>query len=148
MKGKLPEGFSAGAAAMAATAMVPGAVLLAPAIGAIVAALAASQDELKDAEKKGVVSLEEEAKKQRIVMELQSHQARVAQELAIAHRISHSDTVEIEEFYDTSGKGALGAKADESSVTLGASGEGRRVTKRVIKFSGWGGPSAVAAAEA
>lgn len=123
------------AAAAAAVTILP----VVPALGAIVAALAKSQEELKEAEKKGVVSLEEEARKQRVVMEFQSHQARVSQELAIAQRISLSNTVEIEEFYDTSGKGALGIKADEAGLTVGASGEGRRVTKRVIKFTGWGG---------
>jgi ribosomal protein L3 len=134
-------GVSAGAIAVAtaAAAILPAGTLLVPALGAIVAALAKSQEDLKDAERKGVAPLEEEAKKQRVVMEFQSHQARVSQELAIAQRISLSNTVEIEEFYDTSGKGTLGIKADEAGITAGASGEGRRVTKRVIKFSGWGG---------
>ncbi len=69
-------------------------------------------------------------------MELQSHQAKVAQELAIAQRISTSEIVEIEEFYDVSGEGNLGAKVDESAFSLGAAGKGKKVTKRVIKFSG------------
>lgn len=108
------------------------------AIGGIVAALNKSQDDLKEAENKGITSLEDEAKKQRINMEFQAHQARVAQELAISQRIYFSDTVEIEEFYEGQGKGSLGVKGDDSGITIGASGEGRRVTKRVIKFAGWG----------
>ena len=108
------------------------------AIAGIVAALNKSQEDLKEAENKGITSLEDEAKKQRINMEFQAHQARVAQELAISQRIYFSDIVEIEEFYDGQGKGSLGVKGDESGITLGASGEGRRVTKRIIKFSGWG----------
>lgn len=137
---KKSAGVSAGViVATAAAAMIPAGPLLVPALSAIVAALAKSQEELKDAEKKGVVPLEEEARKQRVIMEFQSHQARVSQELAIAQRISLSNTVEIEEFYDTSGKGSVGAKVDETAFTLGASGEGRRVTKRIIKFTGWGG---------
>lgn len=82
-------------------------------------------------------TLEEEAKKQKIVMEFQAHQARVAQELAIAERIAASLEVVIEEYYDGSGKGHVGLKADEEILSLGAGGEGRRVTKRVIRFNGW-----------
>ena len=101
-------------------------------------ALSSSQDEVKAAESQGLATLEEEAKKQKIVMEFQAHQARVAQELAIAERIAASHEVVIEEYYDGSGKGHAGLKVDGESISLGASGEGRRVTKRVIRFSGWG----------
>ncbi|PLC49387.1 hypothetical protein CR159_13915 [Pollutimonas subterranea] len=100
-------------------------------------ALSSSQDEVKAAESQGLATLEEEAKKQRVVMEFQAHQARVAQELAIAERIAASHEVVIEEYYDGSGKGHAGLKADEKTMSLGVSGEGRRVTKRVIRFSGW-----------
>ena len=137
----------AAAAGSAAAALAATAVALTPvgmvgaagiAIAGIVTALNKSQDDLKEAENKGISSLEDEAKKLRINMEFQAHQARVAQELAIAQRISLSETVEIEEFYDGQGKGSLGVKGDETGITLGASGEGRRVTKRIIKFAGWG----------
>ena len=70
-------------------------------------------------------------------MDFQAHQARAAQELAIAERIVASHEVVIEEYYDGSGKGHAGLKADGEAISLGASGEGRRVTKRVIRFSGW-----------
>ncbi|MFU8832908.1 MAG: hypothetical protein ACNA7J_12235 [Wenzhouxiangella sp.] len=113
-------------------AVVPGYV------GAIYSALADSQKDVKTAESEGLEHLQLEAKKQRIVMEFQAHQARVAQELAIAERIASSHEVEIEEFYDGSGKGQVGLKADGESVSVGASGEGRRVTKRIIRFSGLG----------
>ena len=69
-------------------------------------------------------------------MEFQAHQARVAQELAIAERISVSHEVVIEEYYEGAGKGQLGLKVDAEALSLGASGDGRRVTKRVIRFSG------------
>lgn len=101
-------------------------------------ALSSSQDEVKAAESQGLATLEEEAKKQKIIMEFQAHQARVAQELAIAERIAASHEVVIEEYYDGSGKGHAGLKTDDGSISLGASGEGRRVTKRVNRFSGWG----------
>lgn len=100
-------------------------------------ALSSSQDEVKAAESQGLATLEEEAKKQKIIMEFQAHQARVAQELAIAERIAASHEVTIEEYFDGSGKGHAGLKVDGEAVSLGASGEGRRVTKRVIRFSGW-----------
>lgn len=148
----VPGGTAAAAAAVigTASAFTPFGVFGAAglAIAGIVAALNKSQEDLKEAENKGIPSLEDESKKQRINMEFQAHQARVSQELAIAQRIYFSDTVEIEEFYDGQGKGALGVKGDESGITLGASGEGRRVTKRIIKFAGWGQPSHITAEQA
>jgi len=110
-------------------------------------ALSSSQNEVKAAESEGLAKLEEEAKKQKIVMEFQAHQARVTQELAIAERIAVSHNVVIEEYYDGSGKGHAGLKADGEAISVGVSGEGRRVTKRVIRFSGWGEPP-IAANEA
>ncbi|MEW5834644.1 MAG: hypothetical protein AB1832_06230 [Pseudomonadota bacterium] len=115
----------------AVEAIVPGYVR------AIYSALSDSQGEVKAAESQGLASLEEEAKKQRVVMEFQAHQARVAQELAIAERIASSHEVQIEEYYDGSGKGHVGLKAEGESIAVGASGEGRRVTKRIIRFTGW-----------
>jgi hypothetical protein len=106
-------------------------------VRAIYSALSDSQDDVKAAESKGLASLEDEARKQQIVMEFQAHQARVSQELAIAERISASREVEIEEYYDISGKGHAGAKAEKESISLGVGGEGRRVTKRIIRFTGW-----------
>lgn len=104
-------------------------------------ALTSSQNEVIAAQSKGLGALEEEAKKKKIVMDFQAHRARVAQELAIAQRISASHEVVIEEYYESSGKGHVGVKADNDAVSLGASGEGQRVTKRVFRFSGGGGGS-------
>jgi hypothetical protein len=128
----------AGVAGVAATAsmFIPGGFIVGPVVGAIAAALAASQNDIKDAEGKSIESLETEARKQQIVMDFQAHQARVAQEISIAQRIASSAEVEIEEYYDTSGKGSAGLKTEEKNVTLGLSGEGRKVTKRIIKFKG------------
>lgn len=143
-------GSAAAAVAATAAAFTPIGMIGAAgfAIAGIVAALNKSQDDLKEAENGGIASLEGEAKKQRINMEFQAHQARVAQELAIAQRIYFSETVEIEEFYDGQGKGSLGVKGDESGITFGAAGEGRRVTKRIIKFAGWGQSSTMPEEEA
>ncbi len=107
-------------------------------IRSIYSALLESQEEVKTAESEGLESLGKEAEKQRILMEFQAHQARVAQELSIAERITSSHEVEIEEYYDGSGKGHIGLKTEGESIALGASGEGRRVTKRIIRFTGLG----------
>lgn len=103
-------------------------------------ALSDSQGDIRKAEAKGVTELELEVAKQKILMEFQTHQARVSQEIAIAERISTSHEAEITEYYDISGKGQAGITAQESSITAGVSGEGRKVTHRTIKFSGFGTP--------
>ena len=100
-------------------------------------AMSSSQGDMKSAEEKGITELELEAAKQKVVMEFQAHQARVSQELAIAERISTSSEVEITEYYDASGKGHAGLTANEASITAGVGGEGRKITHRVIKFSGF-----------
>lgn len=95
--------------------------------------------EISDASRKGVAALEEEVAKQTLKMQLDQQMARIEQELAIARRIDCAEEVEIEEFYDTSGKGNAGLTADMKSetATLGLAAEGRRVTKRVYHFKGW-----------
>ena len=119
----------------AASGLLPYGFILGP-IAAVAASLATSQDDIKEAEAKGVQTLSDEAKKQKILMEFQAHQARVAQEMSIAERIASSTEVEIEEFYDTSGKGSAGFGADKDGMSVGASGEGRKITKRIIRFKG------------
>jgi hypothetical protein len=99
-------------------------------------AMSSAQGDMKSAEAKGLAELELEAAKQKVLMEFQAHQARVSQELAIAERISNSSDVEITEYYDVSGKGHAGLTASETSITAGIGGEGRKVTHRVIKFTG------------
>lgn len=63
--------------------------------------------------------------------------AKIEQELSIARRILIAETVEIEEFYDGSVKGGVGAKVNSASATLGIHGEGQKITSRIIKFSGF-----------
>lgn len=84
-----------------------------------------------------IKKLEEEARIQEIENRISEFQARVAQELAIARRIENAAEVEIEEFYDTSGNGGLGAQVAEGSINLGAHGAGRKVSKRIYRFKGW-----------
>jgi len=92
-----------------------------------------------NASDKGFDQLREELAKQNLQMQFAQQQARIAQELAIARRIDNAEEVEIEEFYDTSGKGSAGISIDQSSQTasIGVGAEGRLVTKRVYHFKGW-----------
>lgn len=86
----------------------------------------------------GTVSeLQEEARKQEIYNQMSESQARIAQELAIAQRINTAEEVEIEEYYEGEGKGGIGVQATQSNLNIGATGQGRKVTKRVYKFKGW-----------
>lgn len=64
-------------------------------------------------------------------------QIAVAQELAIARRIETADEVEIEEYYDNSIDGHVGAKAIDNGISLGIGGSGNCVSKRVYKFKGY-----------
>ena len=93
----------------------------------------------KDMEKaKNLDLLKEESIKQEIMMEFSKHQARVAQELAIAKRIENALEVEIEEYYDNNGKTDGGLNIDVATKTggLGVSTESRRISKRVYRFKG------------
>lgn len=83
-----------------------------------------------------MATLKEESLRAEIKAKALLAQAKVEQELAISRRIDSAEEVEIEEFYDTSGKGNAGLNTDGESISLGLGGEGRRVTKRVIKFKG------------
>lgn len=101
-------------------------------------AFADSQEDIKTAESEGMAALELEASKQKVIMEFQAHQARVSQEIAIAERVATSNEVEITEYYDVSGKGHAGVNVKENGISAGVGADGRKVTHRVIKFSGFG----------
>lgn len=90
----------------------------------------------ESSEKSNIQKLKEDALREEIKATVLQNQAKVEQELAIARRIDSAEEVEIEEYYDVSGSGGVGLKADEASVTFGANGDGHKVTKRVIKFKG------------
>ncbi|MDY4347003.1 hypothetical protein [Pectobacterium brasiliense] len=81
--------------------------------------------------------LSEEAGKAKIKSTVLLEQAKVEQETSIAKRILIAEEVEIEEFYDASGSGGAGAKTDGTNFTLGVHGEGKKVTKRIIRFKGF-----------
>ncbi|ELK6104093.1 hypothetical protein [Citrobacter freundii] len=63
--------------------------------------------------------------------------SKIEQELAIARRTLVSETVEIEEYYGNSLKGDVGAKLSATNIGLAASAEKGKVTKRIIKFTGF-----------
>ncbi|MCW9581285.1 hypothetical protein ORL26_18060 [Raoultella ornithinolytica] len=63
--------------------------------------------------------------------------AKIEQELAIARRTLISETVEIEEYYGNSFKGDAEAKVSATNFGIGVNTEKGKVTKRVIKFSGF-----------
>ena len=85
-----------------------------------------------------ITELEQSAMEAKITAEVLTNQAKVQQEQAIATRILLAEVVEIE-YYDISGQGNLGLSADGASetITLGASLQGKKISKRVIKFSGF-----------
>jgi hypothetical protein len=85
----------------------------------------------------GVDAVRLEAERQHFTLRMAELQAKVAQEVAIAHRIEVAQEVEIEEFYDASGEGHVGIHANPETLGFGAGGAGRKVTRRVIRFKGF-----------
>jgi len=90
----------------------------------------------KTSEKSSLQELQEDALKEEIKASVLENQAKIEQELAIARRIDSAEEVEIEEYYDVSGKAGLGINGSEEAISIGVNGEGRRITKRVVKFKG------------
>lgn len=111
-------------------------ILGGPIIGLVIDGVKSSSKDMEKA--KNLDALREESLKQEIKMEFSKHQARVAQELAIAKRIENALEVEIEEYYDNSGKGEGGVNVDLATQSggLGMSTENRKVSKRVYRFKG------------
>lgn len=107
----------------------------------IVKTIENSSKEVDDASSKGIDELRDELSKQTLRQGFELQQAKIAQELAIAHRITNAETVEIEEFYDTSMRGKAGLETKETGVMFGIGGERQNVTKRIYKFSGHAVPA-------
>lgn len=57
-------------------------------------------------------------------------------ELAIAQRISNSDSVEIEEYYEKSMDGNASLKINKDSPEAGVGGNKQIMTKRILRFTG------------
>jgi hypothetical protein len=106
------------------------------------------RDAVAENSNKSIEKISEETSRQEMITQQLIDNARVEQEMAISMRIAMSEVVHIEEYYDLSGEGKLGLSVSESSgtggtssdtVTLGASGSGKKISKRVYKFIGWRG---------
>lgn len=110
-----------------------------PIVGPATVAMMRAAREAEEVLGKGDLNaLEDETKRQTLELRMAEMQAQVAQEIAIAHRIQTAEEVEIEEYYASEAEGSAGAKADDKGLTLGLSGKGREVTKRVFRFKGFG----------
>jgi hypothetical protein len=83
------------------------------------------------------IKIVKELKRKKVETEILELEAKVAQELAISRRIENANVVEIEEYYEGSGKGNAGVNVEENSVKLGLSGEGKKITKRIYRFTGF-----------
>ena len=86
-----------------------------------------------------IQTLRDETERQELRARMAQLAARTQQEIAIARRIETAEEVEIEEFYEAAGSGALGIAAKEGALTVGASGDGSKVTRRVYRFKGVSG---------
>lgn len=91
-------------------------------------------DEFSDS--KIIQQLTEESQKKDLQMQMAETEAKVLQEIAIAQRIQIADQVEIEEYYDTEGQGKVGVDVKNGNCSVGTSGSGKRVSKRIFKFNG------------
>lgn len=77
-----------------------------------------------------------EAEKQEIALAMAERQAKVAQEIAIAHRIETAEEVEVEEFFEYNSKGQIGLDSDGTKLGIGIGGSGQRVSRRICRFKG------------
>jgi hypothetical protein len=87
-------------------------------------------------ETKDLSVIDEEAKRQALELQMAHAQAKVAQEIAIAQRIENAKEVIIEEYYEGEAEGKAGVTGNETGITVGVSGAGRKVTKRIYRFVG------------
>jgi hypothetical protein len=88
--------------------------------------------------------LADETARQRLITQQLVEDARLQQELAIAARISSSQYVEIDEYYDvmTEGHGYVDVSVQptkKTGVKAGGGGFGSRITHRKYKFTGFRG---------
>jgi len=112
-------------------ALVASTPIIGPSAVAMIRAANDSEEAGSDLDK-----LADEARRQTFELQMAEMQAQVAQEIAIAMRIQNAEEVEIEEYFEGEGEGNLGAKGDSAGISLGLSGKGRRVTRRVLRFKG------------
>lgn len=86
-----------------------------------------------------LIAVRNETERQENEMRRLEAKAKVAQEMAIAARIQSAEEVQIEEYFEYAGEGKAGLNVESSgSIGLGASGSGKRISKRVYRFIGGG----------
>lgn len=108
-----------------------------PIIGGVAGVLLESAKDADIASESGdIAKLTQEAKRQEISLQMAKMQAQVAQELAIAHRIENAEEVEIEEYYEGTGKAGAGLSTEGASASFTLGADGRKVVKRVYRFTG------------
>jgi len=93
------------------------------------------ESDLKGAETEA--AFEREMRVQQGLLTIAEGRARVARELAIARRIDTAEEVELEEYFDVAKEGKGGVSVDGKGASLGGSGSGKTVSKRVYRFKGW-----------
>ena len=108
-----------------------------PLAGPIIDGVERAAKAINSASDEGFDALKKEVAKQEVRLRFELQQAKIAQELAIAQRISSAEIVEIEEFYDVSAGGQAGAQMNEGSIVLGFGAEKKGVTKRIYQFKGF-----------
>ena len=91
-------------------------------------------DDLKG--NKNVDEIENELDRQEQEAKIKSLLAKVAQETAIATRIENATEVTIEEFYSDDLEGKAGINATKENISIGLSGSGKTLTKRIYTFKG------------
>lgn len=115
--------------AMAISPLMPSAYLAESIIKSIL-----NLDDLKG--NKNVDGIENELARQEQEAKIKSLLAKVAQETAIATRIENATEVTIEEFYSDDLEGKAGINATKENISIGLSGSGKTLTKRIYTFKG------------
>lgn len=100
--------------------------------------LASAALENPSSESKTVDALAEAAATREFEQRIEQANARIAQEYAIAARISESADVEIEEHYEyvAGAKGGISANIHSGDVSADIGGASQRVSRRIYRFSG------------
>lgn len=91
----------------------------------------------ENAAREGMQQLELESRRQELTMKMQERHSRVLQELALAYRIRTAEEIEIEEHFEGRGEGSAGVNAGEEVTSIGLSGSGERITRRIYRLKGW-----------
>lgn len=93
--------------------------------------------DVKDVSVRNIRNTKTPVQSEEVTAEALHAYSKIEQELAIARRTLISETVEIEEYYGNSLKGDVGAKVSATDFGMSASAEKGKVTKRIIKFTGF-----------